>query len=242
MRDESRHQALNTRRPDDISGLLLTKHSAASLLQATVSLAAAAMARVDGASITVIEDGRFLTATASSEEIRHTDEAQYHECHGPCVEATLGGQTVNADIAKSYSRWPRFAQVALDAGHRSILSTPMHLPRGGVGALNLYSRTEGRFDADAERSARAVADEVGLLVANAATYDAAELANERLTRALIARDLIGQAKGVLIASQGINSDEAFVVLRRRAEQSGRKVAEVASEVVRACQGPPGTGP
>jgi hypothetical protein len=52
-----------------------------------------------------------------------------------------------------------------------------------------------------------------------------------LENALESRDTIGQAKGILMARQGISADEAFEVLRRASQRSNRKLRDVAADVV-----------
>jgi response regulator NasT len=45
------------------------------------------------------------------------------------------------------------------------------------------------------------------------------------------RAVIEQAKGILMASQGISADRAFELLREHSQRTGRKLAEVADSVV-----------
>jgi len=45
------------------------------------------------------------------------------------------------------------------------------------------------------------------------------------------RALIEQAKGILMARQGVNADQAFEILREHSQRTGRKLAEVAEAVV-----------
>jgi AmiR/NasT family two-component response regulator len=55
---------------------------------------------------------------------------------------------------------------------------------------------------------------------------------DRLRRALESRDLIGQAKGVLIVAMRCSSDDAFAVLVEQSEREDRKLVEIAGEVVK----------
>ena len=45
------------------------------------------------------------------------------------------------------------------------------------------------------------------------------------------RAVIEQAKGILMARNGIDGDSAFEMLRDRSQQSGRKLADIATAVV-----------
>jgi hypothetical protein len=69
---------------------------------------------------------------------------------------------------------------------------------------------------------------------------AVELANReievtQLRQALTSRVWIEQAKGVLAVTRGVDSDQAFQQLRRRARSSSRKLADLAQEVVQEAQ-------
>ena len=55
----------------------------------------------------------------------------------------------------------------------------------------------------------------------------------QLQAALESRDVIGQAKGILMARQGLSADEAFDVLRRASQRTNRKLRDVAAEVAAA---------
>ena len=54
---------------------------------------------------------------------------------------------------------------------------------------------------------------------------------ERIERALRNRDLIGQAKGIIMCRYGVHADEAFEVLRRRSQHTNCKLLAVAEQVV-----------
>lgn len=56
-----------------------------------------------------------------------------------------------------------------------------------------------------------------------------EIAN--LEKALETRDIIGQAKGILMARQRIDADAAFDVLRLASQRTNKKLRDVASELV-----------
>lgn len=55
-----------------------------------------------------------------------------------------------------------------------------------------------------------------------------------LREALTSRDLIGQAKGILMASEGVSADEAFDILRRASQRMNVKLRDVAAQLVAAC--------
>jgi AmiR/NasT family two-component response regulator len=53
--------------------------------------------------------------------------------------------------------------------------------------------------------------------------------------------VIGQAKSMLTARQAITADEALDILRRVSQHSGRRIREIASDVVHGLGQPEGQG-
>jgi AmiR/NasT family two-component response regulator len=68
-------------------------------------------------------------------------------------------------------------------------------------------------------------------LANATAFHRATDLVANLTRALDHRDIIGQAKGILIAQQRVTADQAFDILRRASQRSNRKLFELAADIV-----------
>jgi AmiR/NasT family two-component response regulator len=58
-----------------------------------------------------------------------------------------------------------------------------------------------------------------------------QLEVSQLQQALATRDLIGQAKGVLMATEALSADEAFRRMVRESQRTNRKLTEIAAEVV-----------
>jgi hypothetical protein len=54
---------------------------------------------------------------------------------------------------------------------------------------------------------------------------------ELLATALESRDLIGQAKGVIMVSVGCSADEAFQLLKQQSQHENRKLVAVAADIV-----------
>lgn len=63
--------------------------------------------------------------------------------------------------------------------------------------------------------------------------DVARLSEEvtNLRRALETRDLIGMAKGIIIARERCDPEEAFRVLSRASQRENRKLIDLAREIV-----------
>ncbi|MFL6207037.1 MAG: ANTAR domain-containing protein [Acidimicrobiales bacterium] len=144
---------------------------------------------------------------------------------GPCIDAHRTGTTITVEDHSKETRWPAFIPRCLDeAPVRSGLGVPLTIGDQVIGSLNLYSDQPRRFDEDDLGAA-------AMFATHAAVAFAA--ARERITfeRALASRDVIGQAKGILMAQSGITADEAFDVLRRASQRMNRRLAEVAQDLV-----------
>ncbi|WP_142063664.1 ANTAR domain-containing protein [Pseudonocardia kunmingensis] len=92
-----------------------------------------------------------------------------------------------------------------------------------LGALNLYSDRVDAFDDESEH--------VGLLLAShAAVAMAGAQQQENLRAAIATRDLIGQAKGILMERYKVSEDQAFAILVRASQNANRKLRDVAEQL------------
>ena len=99
-----------------------------------------------------------------------------------------------------------------------------------MGALNLYSN-EARGFGGAEPVAQLFAQQAAVTLANAMAFHRASDLAANLAVALERRDVIGQAKGIIMATEGLSPDAAFDVLRRASQRENRKLYELAREIV-----------
>ena len=160
----------------------------------------------------------------TSELASRIDELQTETGQGPCLDAIYEQQTVRVADLRTEDRWPEFARRAVDAGAGSMLSFQLYVDGDNLGALNLVSREPNAFDDESEQ--------VGLLFAShAAVAFAGAQKIDDLARAVDSRDLIGQAKGMLMERYGIDADKAFRVLVRASQHNHTKLRDVASELV-----------
>jgi hypothetical protein len=105
-------------------------------------------------------------------------------------------------------------------GYQSVLSTQLSLDGGTRAALNLYSRTANTFDESARITAGLFGLQAALLLygANHARH---------LGQALESRDLIGQAKGILMERLDVTGEQAFRMLASSSQHTNIKLVEVA---------------
>ena len=97
------------------------------------------------------------------------------------------------------------------------------------GALNSYS--ESGFADGAADVASLFADQVGVAAINATLYVEGTLLADQLRQALESRAVIEQAKGVLMAAERCDAEQAFEILKRASQGQNRKLRDIATEIV-----------
>jgi len=181
------------------------------------------------AGITLLRDGRPVTAAFTDPDAVSIDAAQYRTGDGPCLAAFEENQIFRLPDTVEPHRWTDFAATALQHGIRSTLSLPLIVGSSALGALNLYSRTANALANEDE--AMVFALQAATVLANAQAYTASQTLARNLEVALEARAPIEQAKGILMAQLGCDPDEAFEILRSASQKQNRKVRELAIEMV-----------
>jgi hypothetical protein len=183
-------------------------------------------------------DGHLHTPVGTDPVGEELDALQDRYRQGPCFDAARlpGLGYTHSPHLITDPRWPRFGPEAAGRGYLSVLSTPLlpdiTSPRLS-GALNIYSREKDRLGDELTRDrALLLATHASLAVANTEAVRIAELRATQLRRALDTRDVIGQAKGILMRHRGINAEEAFDLLRRTSQDLNVKLASLAETVTR----------
>ncbi len=202
------------------------------LLQKVVLLARHTVDGAHSASITVVDQGHFRTSNSTDDEALTIDEAQYADDDGPCLRALRGASQLQVVVGNGDHDWPRVQEKAREIGVTSILSTPLvRAPGDAVGALNIYGRQDRRFPDSALRTAALIGEHAAILVGNALDLVSATELNEQLRHAVASREIIGEAKGIIMERESCTRDEAFEVLRRASQRENRKLRDLAEELV-----------
>lgn len=202
-------------------------------LRRVAELARRRLPGCDDAVVVTRAPDRARTIAATSEPLRALDELQYLHGVGPCLEALVYREPRRIDDTTVETRWPRFTSDAADAGFRSLLTLPLGLAARATGALSLYSRRPSAFVNTAHDLALIFAAEGGIALAHADVYYASRRVVQELGKALETRGVVEQAKGILMAREAINDDEAFNRLRRTSQNRNVKLRDVAAEVIQA---------
>jgi hypothetical protein len=111
-----------------------------------------------------------------------------------------------------------------------VQALPMRLRDQVIGAMNLLMRAPGRLDETELQVAQALADvaTIGLLQERSIRHQ--EVLAEQLQGALRSRVAIEQGKGGLSERLGVHMEQAFSLLRGRARQQNRRLAELSAAV------------
>jgi GAF domain-containing protein len=218
----------------DLTRRLLSATTVAEVLDQVAHAAAELVPGVDMVSVTLRSpDGSFHTPVETDPVATRLDELQYATGEGPCIDAASasGPGHVRCEDLVDEPAWPTFGPVAAEHGVRSVLAIallPEASPYHYSGALNLYSHQPHGLDRDAYDVALLLAAYASLAIADTAAVSRGELTATQLRRAIESRDVIGQAKGILMQRRGIDAEEAFDLLRRFSQELNVKLAEVAA--------------
>ncbi|WP_234974376.1 GAF and ANTAR domain-containing protein [Williamsia sterculiae] len=178
-------------------------------------------------SITLVDRaGVVQTPIFVGELARQADDLQRTLGEGPCIRSAMDLETVVIDDTTTDPRWPRFGPAVAELGVRSMVCCGLYVDNNGYGALNFHSRSPGAFDAESVSFAE-------LFAAHAAVAFSAAKEAEQIRAALTNRDIIGQAKGMIMERYGLDSEAAFSLLARLSQDSNVKLYEVAQQVVEA---------
>jgi len=168
--------------------------------------------------------GGDMEVVATTDDVPRTlDALQQDMGSGPCLTAARKQIVVRLHDVPADTRWPRFREVASDLGIATMLCLPLYVDDGVLGTLSLYGTEPGAFREGAEPVAR-------LLAALTAIALAESRLAEQMRVAMGNRDLIGQAKGILMREHRITAEEAFALLRRRSQHTNTKLVDLARQV------------
>jgi GAF domain-containing protein len=214
----------------ELTAILFARVNVDDTLETVTNAVQRAIPACVAASITLVDRGRPTTPVSTNQMGFDADQAQYESREGPCLSAIETEAIVSMPSIAKHAHWPKFRDAALGHGLRSSLSLPLMAGEAVIGALNLYADAEGAF-ADSGTVAEQFAAQAAITLANAQAFGRADALAKNLEAALEHRDVIGQAKGILMGAAARTSDEAFDILRRASQRSNRKLYDVAEEIV-----------
>lgn len=223
----------------ELSRVVLAGRALGEVLEEITRIASRGIPGSEATSITLVRGDKAYTAAYHGEMALAADELQYEEGYGPCMDAARGGVVLRIDDMHTEQRWPDYVTRTSSIGVRSSLSVPLPYQGGVIGALNNYSSAPWAFAAPESLEAGTdVAEVVAVAVANAEAHHQLGEQASHLRIAMESRAVIEQAKGVLMAQQGVDAEQAFEILRAASQRANRKLRDIAAGVVASTQGQP----
>jgi GAF domain-containing protein len=216
---------------------LLDASTTYDVLQQIVDAALHVVPGADLVSITLrTPEGTFHTPVETDAVAAELDQIQYELQEGPCLTAAEpdGPAVAASDDLATDRTFPRFGPAAAERGMGAVLSTallPNAEPPHLTGALNIYSRRPGGLREADQALALLLATHASLALAHTTEVSQRKLQAEQLLKAIDSRDVIGQAKGILMGRRGLTTEEAFDVLRRTSQTLNVKLVELAETLV-----------
>ncbi|MHA7283896.1 GAF and ANTAR domain-containing protein [Arthrobacter sp. TMS2-4] len=209
----------------DLARSLQQEPDADAVLAGFVHAALELVPGVDEGSVSVVLGRKNIGSRGASGSLpARVDALQMETGEGPCLEAAYEHRTVRVPDMAHEERWPLFAERATEAGAKGMLSIQLWVEGDDLGALNLYSYEANAFTDESEN--------IGLLVASHAAVAFAEAEKSRQLHAAVdSRDVIGQAKGILMERHKITGAQAFIVLSMASQHSNTKLRDVADYLI-----------
>jgi GAF domain-containing protein len=191
------------------------------------------MFSVDGAGLMLCDAEQQLRSVAASDgRFEQLEELQIRHGEGPCIEAYESKKLVGAEDLTGDDRWPDFSQAAVARSVRAILASPLPYNQEAVGVVAVLSEKTRPWSPEGELALLAFTDLAALLIASMMMGARQSAMSQQLQEALTSRQIIEQAKGVLIGTEQISAREAYEQLRSQARAQRRKLSVVCAEVVR----------
>jgi GAF domain-containing protein len=174
--------------------------------------------------ILVHDETRVETVASNHEIVAQLDTVQLEAGEGPDLEIIADRPGVLVRDVRTETRWPTWCAAVDAAGVRSMLGARLYTTHQVLGSLNLYAHEADAFD-------QYDVDVAHMLARHAAVALESARGHENLMKAADARNLIGQAQGILMERFTLDAAQAFIVLRRYSQDNNIKLHVVAKQLI-----------
>jgi ANTAR domain-containing protein/GAF domain-containing protein len=149
------------------------------------------------------------------------DDVQRRDQEGPCLAAAWENHTIYVEDLDTDERWPAYRASALELTPiRSVVSFRVFAGEHASGALNFFADRPRAFTDDAI--------ELGLIYAtHTAIAWGMQRRDEQFRSGLASRDVIGQAKGMLMERFDVDAVRAFDLLKRLSQDTNTPLHDIA---------------
>jgi GAF domain-containing protein len=205
----------------------------AGLLQRVCAAAAHTLA-ASGAGISVIsETGARGVYAASDPLTEHIEELQFVLGEGPCWDAFATRRPVLVpDLDNEVpARWPIYTPAVHDSGIRAVFSFPLQMGAVRLGVLDVFRQRTGSLSDDELTDALTFAEVTMTALLDEHEGAAMTDPGDGLAEVIEHRAELFQAQGMVMVQLGVPIGEALARMRAYAYAHGRRLAEVARDVV-----------
>lgn len=214
-----------------IADLVLSLHGrldvdSETVIAELVEHAAVEIPGADYAGVTVTRDRRHIDTPAASHKWPiMLDEIQQRHGQGPCLTAAWEERLVHVPDLTVDDRFPLYRRDALEQTPiRSVMAFQLFIAEETMGALNVYAEHPDAFGPETVDIGRVFAAHSSVAW-NSARRD------EQFKRALESRDVIGQAKGMVMERYSVDAVQAFDLLRKLSQDSNVPLVQIARRLV-----------
>jgi GAF domain-containing protein len=205
---------------------LCTVEALDELLNKVVQSAVASVPGAEFSGISFLNAARRIVPRVQTDPmIGVIDELQTKLTEGPCMTVMRGPDVVvRSDDLTTEQRWPQFTAGAREFGLATLMSFRLYVGDRTTGSLSMFSSKAGAFDDEAEAMGELFATHAAIAM------HGAEQAHT-YSEALRSRDVIGQAKGLLMERLKITEQQAFATLADLSQRRNRKLRDIATDIM-----------
>lgn len=214
-----------------LASIVFDEQSVSAVLQQIADLAARTIPGVDEASVTMIRGNQLDRVAFSGRLGVALDERQYPAEFGPSLRVARTGRTISIDDTDQGLRFPGFAYQAHRYGIHHTLSLKMCARPDFAGVLTIYGSGRSAFDLRTRDIARCFAKQAAPTALNCMLHARALEETDQFRQALTSRAVIEQAKGIVMRELHCGPDAAFAFLSEASAHTGRKLRDIAQELV-----------
>jgi len=215
----------------EFTGAILNPFDLDELLHRLTRQATDAIDAVGAGIMLTADDGQLEFVAASEQLVVEAERHQHLVREGACHEAHASNRLVVVEDLVTETRWPEYRPRVIQLGLRAVLGVPMNAHGQTIGVINIYRDRPTRWSDEDIASAEILASMGAGYILNANHMRAQHTLAQQLQDAIASRDIIGQAKGILMAQLGLDADAAFDLLRTISQQQNLKLREVAQDLV-----------
>lgn len=178
------------------------------------------------AGITLAEKNKSVSSVVATHRYPMVLDAIQNLCgEGPCLAAAWEHHIMHIPDLNAEQRWLCYRRLAIEQTPvRSILSFELFVDGSSMSALNFYADRPHAFSGESVELGTVYATHIALAWSMMRRQD-------QFRSALASRDIIGQAKGVVMERFNLDAVEAFELLTRLSQQSNIRLVEIAAALI-----------